>query len=99
VTMGQRLSQDCSLCWDPEEAARQIRSKKQQKAAIQKYQDLFEDLDGALQAGDKQAVAEITAELKRHQAYVAAKSESFLMEMKNREAWSAVEARLKQLQL
>ncbi|CAD7959036.1 unnamed protein product [Amoebophrya sp. A25] len=91
--MGQRLSQDCALCWDPEEASRQIRSKKQQKAALQKYEDLL----AAVEYGaDARTIEE---EIAKHDAYCNGKGADWRREMESRPQFAEVQAKRAKLRI
>eukprot|EP00401_Gymnodinium_catenatum_P011236 CAMPEP_0117495096 /NCGR_PEP_ID=MMETSP0784-20121206/19955_1 /TAXON_ID=39447 /ORGANISM="" /LENGTH=105 /DNA_ID=CAMNT_0005290005 /DNA_START=80 /DNA_END=397 /DNA_ORIENTATION=- len=56
--MGKQLSRTWSACSDPEGTANLVRRKKQQRAAINKYIELFDSIEAALDANDGQMAAE-----------------------------------------
>mmetsp|Transcript_20985 Transcript_20985/g.53012 ORF Transcript_20985/g.53012 Transcript_20985/m.53012 type:complete len:111 (+) Transcript_20985:81-413(+) len=88
--MGQRLSQDCGACWDPEETARIIRRKKQQKQAIQKYSDLFQEAEEAVNAGERNWVAEVVGRIHEQDDAVNRKDATFQKELRERDSWDDV---------
>mmetsp|Transcript_46741 Transcript_46741/g.75802 ORF Transcript_46741/g.75802 Transcript_46741/m.75802 type:complete len:95 (-) Transcript_46741:8-292(-) len=53
--MGNSLDRTIQSCWDPEGVAEIVRKKKQQRAAINKYDELLKRAE----ASDPDAVAEI----------------------------------------
>eukprot|EP00927_Polykrikos_kofoidii_P041247 TRINITY_DN3516_c0_g1_i1.p1 TRINITY_DN3516_c0_g1~~TRINITY_DN3516_c0_g1_i1.p1 ORF type:complete len:109 (-),score=22.00 TRINITY_DN3516_c0_g1_i1:521-847(-) len=96
--MGQSVSRSCQTCWDPEGTASIVRKKKAQRAAINKYTQLFTDLESASTAGDPSAVQGCLAGIKSYDKELRGKSDgNFLGDLKMHNDWQSVAQKRQQL--
>ena len=104
--MGQRLSQDCQQCWDPEATAAIIRRKKAQRTAINRYNELLDELDRAVEARDRGWSIESLMAIQKHDAGVQQKGAiadggdglRWVREMQARPAWPGTATRRVELE-
>lgn len=91
--MGAQAMRDCKTCLDPEGTAKIIRTKKQQKAIVQEYDDILGDLENSM--GDSSALNRLRIVDEK----VSQKTPEFLKGLHEREGWLAMMERRKQLEL